>query len=207
MLIFFEFFWVSIYKTESGCKFGDKCAFVHTAGLMNSLAKSLKRMMTEVLWRHWRIHDNWVTYFRKSSRQSLHQFCGRARESREQSDVWNSRMPHCVMQTFEKAKVHHLEYFVQPFLMSTALMRPNLRTDLKRDGETRAMCPRDAWRLAKSILKLKEKDKATFFSLTEIWCVTDEKYRPSCPLFIDSVDLPDFAQCSFSGHAFALAQV
>ena len=37
--------------------------------------------------------------------------------------------------------------------------------------------------------------------------VTDEKYRPSCPLFIDPVDMPDFAQCSFSDHAFALAQV
>ena len=37
--------------------------------------------------------------------------------------------------------------------------------------------------------------------------VTDEKYRPSCPLFSDPVDLPDFAQCSFSDHAFALAQV
>ena len=29
----------------------------------------------------------------------------------------------------------------------------------------------DAWRMAKSILTLKEKNKATFFSPTEVWCL------------------------------------
>ena len=39
------------------------------------------------------------------------------------------------------------------------------------DGKARAMRRGDAWRMAKSILMLKEKGKATFFSPTEVWCL------------------------------------
>ena len=28
----------------------------------------------------------------------------------------------------------------------------------------------DAWKMAKNLLKLKQKDKATFYSLSEVWC-------------------------------------
>ena len=38
--------------------------------------------------------------------------------------------------------------------------------------ERQERCARgDAWRLAKNILELKEKDKATFFSPTNEWCL------------------------------------
>ena len=38
--------------------------------------------------------------------------------------------------------------------------------------ERQERCTRaDAWRMAKGVLKLKEKDKGSFFSLTEVWCL------------------------------------
>ena len=55
-----------------------------------------------------RTHDNRVAYFRTSSRRNLHRFYGRAQKSWHQLDVCNSQKPHCVTQTFEKAKVHRL---------------------------------------------------------------------------------------------------
>ena len=65
------------YKSENGCRFGEN-ALMLTARLMNSLAKGLQRMVTKVQWLCWKLHDNWVTYFRIWSRRSLHRFCGRA---------------------------------------------------------------------------------------------------------------------------------
>ena len=83
-------------------------ALTHTARLTNSLAKSLKRMVTKVQWPYWRIHDNWVAYFRIWSRRSLHRFCGRAQTYWSQSNVWNSQKPLYVTPTFE-TKNHRLE--------------------------------------------------------------------------------------------------
>ena len=36
------------YKSENGCKFGEKCSYAHR--LINSLAKGLSRMVTELQW-------------------------------------------------------------------------------------------------------------------------------------------------------------
>ena len=46
-----------------------KSALMHTARLMNSLAEGLKRMVTKVQWLYWKLHDNWVAYFKMWSRQ------------------------------------------------------------------------------------------------------------------------------------------
>ena len=41
-----------------------------------------------------------------------------------------------------------------------------------KDGKARAMCPRSCvWKLAKNIMMLREKDKSSFFSSTEDWCL------------------------------------
>ena len=42
------------YKTKSGCRFWGKSALTHTARLTNSLARSLKRMVTELQWLYWK---------------------------------------------------------------------------------------------------------------------------------------------------------
>ena len=38
------------YKSENGCRFRVKSALMHTARLINSRAKGLKRMVTKVQW-------------------------------------------------------------------------------------------------------------------------------------------------------------
>ena len=48
----------------------------------------------------------------------------------------------------------------------------NFEDGSQEETERQERCARgDAWRLARNILKLKEKDKATFFSPTEVWCL------------------------------------
>ena len=94
-----------------------KSALMRIARLMNSLAKSLKIMVTKVQWPCWRsmsrtielgnalfavtrvtsatdllctthrTHDNWVAYSRIWSRRSLHRFYGRAQTCGNRSDV------------------------------------------------------------------------------------------------------------------------
>ena len=51
--------------------------------------------------------------------------------------------------------------------------KPHRVTQTSEEGsERQERCARgDAWRLAKSVLKVKEKDKATFFSPAEVWCL------------------------------------
>ena len=70
-----------------------KSALTRIARLMNSQAKGLKRMVKKVQWLYWRLHDNWVAYFRIWSRRSLHRFCGRAQIYWNQSDVFDSLKP------------------------------------------------------------------------------------------------------------------
>ena len=70
-----------------------KSARMHTARLMNSPAEVLKRMVTKVQWPCWKLHDNWVAYFKIWSRRSLQRFCGRALTYWSQSDVFDSPKP------------------------------------------------------------------------------------------------------------------
>ena len=49
---------------------------------------------------------------------------------------------------------------------------PKFEDRSREDTEMQERCARGhAWRMAKSILKLKEKDKANFFSPIEVWCL------------------------------------
>ena len=50
-------------------------------------------------------------------------------------------------------------------------MLQNLRIGLKKRRNGKSDVPEAAWRLAKKILKFKEKHKTTFFSPSENWCV------------------------------------
>ena len=85
-----------------------KSALTHTARLTNSLAWSLKRMVTKLQWPYWRLTTIGLRIFRIWSRRSLHRFCGRAQTYWSQFDVFNSLKPWYVMLTFE-TKIHRLE--------------------------------------------------------------------------------------------------
>ena len=150
----------------------EKSALTHTARLTNSQARSLKRMVTKVQWLYWRIHNNWVAYFKIWSRRSLHRFCGRASTYWSQSDVFNSLKPCNVTLTVE-TRIHRLEWFAQVILISAKPNAPKFEDRSQEETEWQERCAREAaWRLAKNIVKLKEKHKTTFFSPSENWCLS-----------------------------------
>ena len=146
-----------------------KSALMRIDRLKNSQAKGLKRMVIKVQWPCWKVHDNWAAYFRMWSRRSLHRFCGRRQTYGKQSDVFNSLKPSYVMLTCE-TKIHRLEWFAQVILISVTTMLQNLRIGLRKRQEGESACAA-AWRLVKSVLRLKEKNKASFFSPSENWCL------------------------------------
>ena len=83
-----------------------KTAHMRNARLM--IATGLKRMVTKVQWLCWKLHENWVAYFKVWSRRGLQRFCGRVQTYWSQSDVFDSRKSLCVMLTFE-TRIHRLE--------------------------------------------------------------------------------------------------
>ena len=92
------------YKSEKGCRFGEKCSYLHPQ-VEEQPSKRSRRMVTKVEWLCWsrvsntteqgdplwmfthQIHDNWVAYSRIWSRRSLHRFHGRAQTYGNRSDV------------------------------------------------------------------------------------------------------------------------
>ena len=107
-----------------------KSALMCTARLKNSLAKCLKRMVTKVQWLCWKLHDNWVAYFKLWSRRSLHPFYGRAQ-------TYGNRSDHQGRRTFE-TKIHRLEWLAQVILIRVTPVLQNLRIGLRkrRNGES-----------------------------------------------------------------------
>ena len=88
------------------------------------------------------LHDSWVAYFRTQSRWNL--FIDFTEEHKSYGQKLRS-----VMQTTENTKVRFQE-----------------------ETERQGRCVRaDAWRLAKNILKLKEKGQSYIFSPTNEWCL------------------------------------
>ena len=64
-----------------------KSAIMRITWLKNSLTRGLKRMVTKVQWLCWKVHDNWVAYFRRWCRRSLDRFYGRAQTYGNRSNV------------------------------------------------------------------------------------------------------------------------
>ena len=94
-----------------------------------------------------------------------------------ESDVFNLPKESHVMQTF-KTKIHRLEWFAQVILSSVTPILQNFECRSQEETERQERCAREAaWRLAKSILKLKEKNiQKAFFSPSENKCL---RHQPS----------------------------
>ena len=105
------------YKSETGCRFGEKCSYAHHQVEEQPSKRSKKKKVLKVQWLCWKVHDNWVAYFRIWNRRSLHRFCRRAQTYGNQSDVFNSQKPCFVMKTFE-TKIHRLEWIAQVIFIS-----------------------------------------------------------------------------------------
>ena len=104
-----------------------------------------------------RAHDIWVVSFKTWSRRSL--FYGRAQTCRNQSNVQKSRRLLHVILDFE-TKILRSEWFAQVNLMSVAPTLQNLRIGLRRRQSGQEQGAREAaWKLAKNVIKFKEKIK------------------------------------------------
>ena len=156
------------YKSESGCRFREKCSYAHRQVEEQPSKRSRKigdksaviaTEQGDLLMLTHQIHDNWVAYSRIWSRRSLHRFL------RKSSDI---RKPiRCVK--FTKAVVRHADIRDQnPSLGMICPGEPHQRNPnapkfedrSQEETEWQERCAREAaWRLAKSILKLKEKIK------------------------------------------------
>ena len=122
-----------------------------------------------------RIHDNWVASFRTWSRRSLSY--GRAQTCRNQSNVWNSRkLLHVTLKIRDQKPSLGLICRGEPHQRSPNA--PKFEDRSLEETEWQEQGAREAaWRLAKSVLKLKEK-KATFFSPSENRCLPASTLKP-----------------------------
>ena len=169
------------YKSENGCRFGEKCSYLHRQ--VDELpCKRSKNMVTKVQWLCWRrmssiierldplyafihqIQDNWVAYFQDMEPPKSSSIL------RKSSDM---RKPiRCVK--FTKAVVRHANIRDQnpSFWMicpgephQCNPNAPKFEDRSQEETEWQEQGAREAaWRLAKGVLKFKEKNKAAFFS-------------------------------------------
>ena len=158
------------YKKENRCRFGEKCSYAHRQVEERPSRRSEKN------------GDKSAVAMLKSTRQlgSVFQDMEPPKSSsilRKSSDI---RKPiRCVQ--FTKAVVRHADIRDQnPSLGMICPGDPHQRNRhapkfedrSQEETEWQERCAREAaWRLAKSILKLKEKNKAAFFSPSENWCL------------------------------------
>ena len=164
------------YKSENGCKFGES-ALMHTARLMNSLAKGLKRMVTK------------VQRLLKITRQ-LGCVCQDMEPPKSSSILRKSsnilKPIRCVRCT--KAVVRHANIRDQnPSLGMICPGDPHQRDPNAPQFEDRSQEETEwqeqgareaAWRLAKSVFKLKEHERATFFSPSKNRCLLASVLKP-----------------------------
>ena len=107
-------------------------------------------------------------YFKSWSRQDRHRFYGRAQPCRNQSDVFDSPKLYCAKPTTE-TKIHRSIKFPPGILISAATTPQNLRIGLKKRWNGKSI----------GLVKLKGKQKTTFFSPTEKWCLpSPSKIKP-----------------------------
>ena len=76
-----------------------------------------------------------------------------------------------------ETKILRSDTFAQVNLISVTPMLPKLKIGLRKRQSGKSKVPA-AWKLAKSVLKLKEKNRATFFSPSENRCLPASTLKP-----------------------------
>ena len=170
-----------------------KSALMRIARLKNSPAKGLKRMVTKVQWLCWRRDErhqrNTATCVRmRYSSNTRHLGCVfQDMEPPKSLSIFAEELKHTGSQfdwfRFTRAVLRHaniretkIHRFGDDLPRWTSSAQPQCTkiwgSVSRRDGMARSMCPREAsWKLAKNIIKLKEKHETTFFSLSENCCL------------------------------------
>ena len=158
------------YKSENGCRFGEKCFYAHRQVEEQPSKKSEKN------------GDKSAVAILKNTRQlgCVFQDMEPPKSSSILRKSSNTRKPiRCVK--FTKAVVRHADIRDQnPSLGMICLGDPHQRNPntpkfedrSQEETEWQERCAREAaWKLAKSVLKFKEKNKAAFFSSPENRCL------------------------------------
>ena len=165
------------YKTKSGCRFGDNCSYAHRQVEEQPSKRSKKN------------GDKSAVALLKITRQlgCVFQDMEPPKSSSILCKSSNIREPiRCV--EFTKAVVHHAD--IRDRNPSLGMIcpgdphqrnpnAPKFEDPSQEETEWQERCAREAaWRLAKSILKLKEKNRAAFFSPAENWCLPASTLKP-----------------------------
>ena len=158
------------YKTKSGCRFGEKCSYAHRQVDERPSKRSKKN------------GDKSAVAMLKITRQlgCVFQDMEPLKSSSILRKSSNILKPvRCVQ--FTKAVLRHANIRDQnPSLGMICLGDPHQRNPnapkfedrSQEETEWRERCAREAaWKLAKIILKLQDKNKTTFFSPSENWCL------------------------------------
>ena len=182
------------YKSENGCRFGEKCSYAHRQVEEQPRKRSRKNSdkSAVVVLKKYEQHDRTgqpVVYDSSNTRQ-LGCVCQDMEPPKSSSILRKSsniRKPIRRVK-FTKAVVRHANIRDQnPSLGMICPGDPHQRNHNASKFEDRSQeetewqerCAREAaWKLAKNILKLKEKHNTAFFSLSEKWCLPASTLKP-----------------------------
>ena len=129
------------FKSEEGCRFGEKCSYAHRQVEELPSKRSQKNGDKSAV-----ATRQLVYVFKIWSRRSLHRSCGRAHTYWSHSDVFDSLKPCYVMLTFETRT--HLGMICPVILISVTPLLQNLRTGLRRRRNGKSEVPgkqRGSW--------------------------------------------------------------
>ena len=124
-----------------------KSALMRIARLMNSLAKGPKRMVTKVQWLYWKLHDNWVAYFKILEPPKSSSIL--RKRSNMLTPIRCVRFTEAVLRHIDtRDKILRLKWFAQVNLISVAPTLQNLRIGLRRRQSGKRKVPvkqRGSW--------------------------------------------------------------
>ena len=161
---------VSELQNRIGLQIRWKVLFCAQRGWTVSQTTNQKRIVVKVLSPYWGLPGNKVVYTRTLNRRNPSRFHGRAQNSWDQSAAFflsKGALRH--MKTLER------ECPSQDVIQHTgshgrSTNAQNLRTGLKNRLWNKRDAPAETRGTCKSVHKLKEKEKATFFSPSDVWC-------------------------------------
>ena len=145
------------------------------------------------------IHDNRVAHLKIWSRRSLHRFCVRAQTYGNQSDVFDSLKP-WVRHASIRDQNPSLGMICPDDPHQRNPMLQNLRIGLRKRQEWQEQGAREAaWKLAKSVVKLKERNRAAFFSPPESRCLPASNLKLEQRVFVvdSAASMPHAQQKGF----------
>ena len=125
----------------------------------------LSRMLTH------QIHDNWVAYSRKGAAEVVIDFTEELRHT-EADPMCKIHKGSCYVMLTVRDQNPSLGMICPGDPDQRNPNAPKFEDRSQEETEWQERCAREAaWRLAKNIQKLEEKNKAAFFSPSENWCL------------------------------------